>query len=447
MKEFSIIFLKNPNAVVYHFSVGSKLVYGVIACVLSGFIALGCLYYSQHQKIIQQQQMIAEQDTAKATLRQEIGLFSDKEERIAFLEDYVEELKESANNSETALKKHIALTKTNIDKLKELHDYICDTLAAECLSNTYDPHHPHQAVSWMELLSHNFQQFDRVLKQFNSRKVTYEEQASLIKQLRLKISEMERELEGNLQLVKAKGQTVDLLSEKIQEVTGIKVVPQKSHGLMKVPGKTGRGGPTLQDRLAIESEDSLIYSGYLRQLMQDTSSYYEDAVRQYEKIAFSIEENRALWRNTPTILPVKSLFISDDFGMRIDPFTAELAFHSGTDFVAQRGAIVYATADGVVHRAKRQSGYGLFIEIRHGQGFHPKKDKMRYATRYAHLSEIKVKKDDNVKRGDVIALAGSTGRSTGPHLHYEIIINGRAADPMTFLSHYVTDNPQFYRRK
>ncbi|MGL4636858.1 MAG: M23 family metallopeptidase [Beijerinckiaceae bacterium] len=112
------------------------------------------------------------------------------------------------------------------------------------------------------------------------------------------------------------------------------------------------------------------------------------------------------------------------FGSRSDPFTRSLAMHTGIDFRAPTGAAVRATGSGKVIDAGRIGGYGNMVEIDHGHGL---------TTRYAHLSSIEVDVGDNVAKGELIGRVGSTGRSTGPHLHYETRIDGDAADPMRFL--------------
>jgi murein DD-endopeptidase MepM/ murein hydrolase activator NlpD len=122
--------------------------------------------------------------------------------------------------------------------------------------------------------------------------------------------------------------------------------------------------------------------------------------------------------------PVKSGFISSYFGEREDPFSGEEAYHKGVDFAGTAGANVMAVAAGVVTWAGNRTGYGNLVEINHGDG---------YVTRYAHNQRTLVSVGQTVKRGDPIALMGSTGRSTGPHVHFEVIRNGRQVDPLTFV--------------
>lgn len=118
--------------------------------------------------------------------------------------------------------------------------------------------------------------------------------------------------------------------------------------------------------------------------------------------------------------------ITSGFGTRRDPFNGQLAFHSGIDFQGRVGTKISATADGVVVRSTYDAGYGHYVIVRHGN--------KGYETLYAHLSQRSVKKGDRVQRGDVIGLLGSSGRSTGPHLHYEVRHRGKPIDPQKYLS-------------
>lgn len=127
----------------------------------------------------------------------------------------------------------------------------------------------------------------------------------------------------------------------------------------------------------------------------------------------------------PSVQPVAKLNFTSNFGIRSDPFRGTAAMHAGVDIPGPTGTPIYATADGVISHAGRQGGYGNMVEINHGKGI---------ATRYGHLSKIVVADNTRVKRGQLIALMGSTGRSTGPHLHYEVRIDGHAVNPVPFLT-------------
>lgn len=122
--------------------------------------------------------------------------------------------------------------------------------------------------------------------------------------------------------------------------------------------------------------------------------------------------------------PVRAGYISSYYGSRQDPFTGHGAFHKGLDFASDAGSHVVAVAAGIVTWAGERSGYGQMVEINHGSG---------YVTRYAHNRKNLVTVGETVQRGDELAEMGSTGRSTGPHVHFEVLKNGRQVDPLTFI--------------
>jgi murein DD-endopeptidase MepM/ murein hydrolase activator NlpD len=133
----------------------------------------------------------------------------------------------------------------------------------------------------------------------------------------------------------------------------------------------------------------------------------------------------------PSQKPVDLIDFTSGFGVRSDPFRGGAAMHAGVDIRGPLGTPIYATADGMVGRAERAAGYGNLVELDHGRGIQ---------TRYGHLSAILVQPGQRVKRGQLIARMGSTGRSTGNHLHYEVRLDGSAVNPMPFLqsSNYLT---------
>ena len=127
---------------------------------------------------------------------------------------------------------------------------------------------------------------------------------------------------------------------------------------------------------------------------------------------------------TPSSVPIANSYITSGFGGRADPFGGGAAFHKGIDFHASIGDPVLAAADGVVSYAGVRSGYGNVVEVDHGNG---------YITRYAHNSRLLVRVGELVHRGDQVARAGSSGRSTGAHVHFEVWMNGRVVNPSRFL--------------
>ncbi len=143
----------------------------------------------------------------------------------------------------------------------------------------------------------------------------------------------------------------------------------------------------------------------------------------YEQIYSKLNKDVDRLRRLPSIPPVRTGFLVSGFGMRPDPFTGEPRFHYGQDFAVLTGTPVYATADGVVVVENGRTGYGKTIVINHSYG---------YKTLYAHLSQYVVKIGDRVKRGQLIAYSGNTGRSTGPHLHYEVRVNNIPVNPRNY---------------
>ncbi len=135
------------------------------------------------------------------------------------------------------------------------------------------------------------------------------------------------------------------------------------------------------------------------------------------------EDRKAILASAPSIWPVRG-WVTSDFGFRLDPYTAERRLHAGMDIANALGTPVVAPADGTVVYAAAESGYGNVLVIDHGSGI---------KTRYGHLSRIDVHLGDRVTRGQNIAAVGNSGRSTGPHLHYEVRINGMAENPREFI--------------
>jgi murein DD-endopeptidase MepM/ murein hydrolase activator NlpD len=144
---------------------------------------------------------------------------------------------------------------------------------------------------------------------------------------------------------------------------------------------------------------------------------------QLRKLAGSRQDRLA---HVPAIQPISEENLkqmASGYGLRVDPIYSTTKMHEGMDFACDVGTSVYATGDGVVDYADWQSGYGNLVEIKHGYG---------YVTRYAHLSEIKVRVGQKVSRGDLIALSGNTGKSTGPHVHYEVRLNDAPQNPVNY---------------
>ncbi len=142
-----------------------------------------------------------------------------------------------------------------------------------------------------------------------------------------------------------------------------------------------------------------------------------------EELNSYIEDNESIIRATPSIWPVRG-WVTSEFGSRVSPFHEGIKFHEGIDIAAPTGTLIHAPADGIVTFAGWERGYGNLIIINHGYGL---------STRYGHCADILVKKGQRVKRGQVIGTVGATGRATGPHLHYEVRVNGVPVNPRKYL--------------
>jgi murein DD-endopeptidase MepM/ murein hydrolase activator NlpD len=180
------------------------------------------------------------------------------------------------------------------------------------------------------------------------------------------------------------------------------------------------GGPA-------EESDSVGTEGQLPQLLSDVDTLESTLEQQTLQLAAleGLMLNRKLdERVRPKGRPVKSGFISSFFGRRSDPMTGKSAMHKGIDFAGKTGSEVVAVGDGVVNWSGNRHGFGNMVEIKHGSG---------YVTRYAHNQVNLVAVGDRVSQGQTIALMGSTGRSTGSHLHFEVLQNGQILDPSRFV--------------
>ena len=156
---------------------------------------------------------------------------------------------------------------------------------------------------------------------------------------------------------------------------------------------------------------------------EKTSTKAKKVERDLTLLFERLASQRDLLGATPSVRPTGG-WVSSGFGYRRDPFTGRARLHKGMDFAANRGTPVYAPADGVVSLAGREGGYGKIVSIDHGYGI---------VTRYAHNSRVLVKSGQRVKRWEKIAEVGSTGRSSGPHLHYEVRLNGVPVDPEKYI--------------
>ena len=172
------------------------------------------------------------------------------------------------------------------------------------------------------------------------------------------------------------------------------------------------------------AEGALVTSSDVTSMLDNLTRQIKDREQQLSVLESLISTRNLNRQIVPGGRPVAQGWISSYFGQRTDPFSGHNAIHKGLDFAGPAGSEVIAVAAGVVTYAKDRFGYGKTVEINHGNG---------YVTRYAHNQRALVQPGDTVQKGQSIALIGSTGRSTGPHLHFEVLRNGRAVDPMKFV--------------
>lgn len=206
---------------------------------------------------------------------------------------------------------------------------------------------------------------------------------------------------------------LDALGERLSSLAGLKPNEFRFNEL------PGRGGAV---STSVPPQD-LSMADFNRHLEQ-LSRQMENRTDYLGVLESTLFESRMKRKLLPTIPPVEGAWNASSFGWRIDPITGQQAQHEGVDFIAEVGTPIFAAAGGVVTAAEFHHQYGNMIEIDHGNDF---------TTRYAHSSRMFVKPGDVVKRGKKIAEVGSTGRSTGPHLHFEVRYRGVAQNPSRFL--------------
>ena len=162
MSNFSIILLKEGNAGVKQYHYGTKLLFFIFVLFFIGLLAVGWKFFEQFRMIKEQSQLLEKQEKTQMAFQQRIDLYDGREDRISFLESYVEELKQSEHNSNLMFKKHSALFRSNTQKLNEIHNFICQTMESECLTNLNDITKPHQTVKWLEKIHQDFLVFQNV---------------------------------------------------------------------------------------------------------------------------------------------------------------------------------------------------------------------------------------------------------------------------------------------
>lgn len=209
---------------------------------------------------------------------------------------------------------------------------------------------------------------------------------------------------------------LDSLGERLAGMAGVKLKDIQSAPAARSPAD-GRGGPLMRP-------DGIDAPGMQRAL-DELARQVEARSDTLAALESRIFDERIRKHMLPTARPVaEGVSASSNFGWRNDPFTGQTAMHEGIDFIAEVGTPILAAAAGIVQTAEMHPQYGNMVEIDHGNGL---------TTRYAHASALQVRVGEIVRRGQQVAAIGSTGRSTGPHLHFEVRINGAAQNPMRFL--------------
>ena len=243
---------------------------------------------------------------------------------------------------------------------------------------------------------------------------TIDEQRDDIGQQRLQIQSFAHEINA----LKEKLVKLDQFEEKIRLIANL------------APGQTdgdlfGVGGTAPED-LEPQLELTQRHEGLMREMHRqvgelDTASQRKE--NRFSTLLDKLEGQRNLMASTPAIRPTSG-WMTSRFGHRVSPFTGRKEFHKGVDIANRKGTEILATADGIVSYAGKKGAMGHVLVIDHGHGM---------ITRYAHLSEALKKRGEKVKRGDTIAQMGNSGRSTGPHLHYEVHLNGVPVNPATYI--------------
>lgn len=207
------------------------------------------------------------------------------------------------------------------------------------------------------------------------------------------------------------------LEERLSDIERLELNLESITGVTANHKEEGKGGP---EEVSFKE---LCSSLELAEWLDELGSEVNEREKRFLKVAQVFEKNKASLLSTPLIWPVEGK-ISSAYGWRKSPFTGKREFHKGVDIVNHRQTPIKATADGKVVFAGHKQGYGLSVVVSHNCG---------YRTVYGHLSKAKVQSGSKVKRGEVIGLLGNTGRSTGPHLHYEILVNKKQVNPWKFL--------------
>jgi murein DD-endopeptidase MepM/ murein hydrolase activator NlpD len=232
-----------------------------------------------------------------------------------------------------------------------------------------------------------------------------------VAQARRKVNEDMDALAVRLATLQAKVIRLDALGERLTEMAEL------DKGEFDFSKQPAMGGP--ESGVAVER---LVATDFIQSL-DNLSMQLDDRAQQLGLLETMIMSRNLQEEVRPAGRPIKSGWISSYYGMRTDPFTGRYEHHKGMDFAGKEGSDVISVGAGVVTWAGDRYGYGKLVEINHGNG---------YSTRYGHNEEILVNVGDTVKKGEILSLMGSTGRSTGPHVHFEVLYKGKPVDPKKY---------------
>lgn len=232
-------------------------------------------------------------------------------------------------------------------------------------------------------------------------------------------AQLRSELQAIREKVFALDRTVDRVEKLDQKLRAISSLSDPDRKLAIGPVSAGSSEELAAKLATLDPEDGRSLDGRVDQLAAQASKQ-EQSLQELEEY---FHDQKSLLASAPSIWPARG-WVTSDFGSRLDPYTAERVMHKGLDIAAPYGSPVQAPADGTVVFASMEGGYGKVLVIDHGYGI---------KTRYGHLSELFVKAGVKVKRGDRIAACGNTGRSTGPHVHYEVRVHGVPENPRKFI--------------
>ncbi len=222
----------------------------------------------------------------------------------------------------------------------------------------------------------------------------------------------------DIEIIKKQVSNLSEFEDKVRLIADIQQTSNSS-------GLIGIGGipkESLEQDIPLEQKHNTLIREMHKQVDQTTQAAKQQSLS-FEDLIKELETKRNILASTPSIKPVDG-WITSRFGYRKSPFTGRKEFHSGLDIANKSGTKVIATADGVVSFASRKMYIGNMVIIDHGHG---------RVSKFGHLKKLLVKQGQHVKRGDAIALLGNTGRSTGPHVHYEIKINGTPVNPLKYI--------------